>query len=354
MGEHKTPPGHFARVHEKLAERVDVSLRDFLGRPETENTHALRGAIRRLQASVGVLPKVVRKERLLKEYRFRCERLFKLTSKIRNLDILEGKLAEREVKEGVAGMRKRIGQEREKAVRRSMKAAWNLFELRIPRVDEKEFAGCGTSVRKVLNDLDTVIGRELPMVADDETKMEKLHSLRKHFKKFRYTFELMPRESYKSGAPELLQRWQDWLGAIRDSDVMISYLERSGHPAATKPLLAAERVVGHRRYLAFVESFAGASAGSRLSLVACRNELNPSSGLPERLKFRTRRVLALSRLDNLPIHGCSGESARISESERGDGMDMNGRRVVSELQTANSKGIAYSGFVRHCARLMSI
>ena len=268
MEEHRTPPGHFARGHEKLSERVDGSLRDFLGRPDEANTHALRGAIRRLQASVGALPKVGRKERLLKEYRFRCERLFKLTSRIRNLDVLESKLAKKKGNEGVAGMLKRIRQEREKAVRRSMKAAWNLFELRIPRVDGKEFAGCGTSVRKVLTDLDTVIGRELPVVANDETKMEKLHSLRKHCKKFRYTLELMPRESYKSEAPELLQRWQDGLGAIRDSDVMISHLEGSKHLAATRPLLAAEQVARHRRYLVFVRSYAGASAGARLSPVA--------------------------------------------------------------------------------------
>jgi CHAD domain-containing protein len=124
------------------------------------------------------------------------------------------------------------------------------------------------SVRKVLDDLDVVIGRELRVVVRDETKVEELHSLRKHCRKFRYALELMPQDSYKSEARELLQRWQDGLGAIRDSDIMIGYLEGSKYPAATKPSLAAERGARHRRYLAFVRSCPKSSVGTRLSIVA--------------------------------------------------------------------------------------
>ncbi|MDA4128981.1 MAG: CHAD domain-containing protein [Thaumarchaeota archaeon] len=268
MKKRRISPIHFARGYEKLAERVNKSVRDFLGHPNEENVHALRAAIRRLEASISILPKDARKEKSLEEYRFRCGRIFKMTSKIRNLDILENKLAKQKGNEGVAGMLKRIGQEREKSVRRSMKAAWKLFEMRIPRVDDKGFGGCGVTLRKVLHDLDMIIGRELPLVASDETKVGKLHSLRKHCKKFRYALELLPQESFKSDATELLQSWQDVLGAIRDSDVMIGYLEGLKHPAVRNPLLAAERVARHRRYLAFVRSYAEASAGIRLSLVA--------------------------------------------------------------------------------------
>jgi CHAD domain-containing protein len=267
MQKHRVPPAYFARSHKKLAEQVNKTVRAFLGQPNEENTHALRGAIRRLEACTSVLPKDARKGESLKEYRFRCARVFKVTSKIRNLDILESKLASKG-KEGAVVVRKRIRQERKRLTGRSMKAAWKLLELRTPRLDEEGLAGSGANVRRVLKDLDSVIGRELRIVVNDETRVGTLHSLRKHCRRFRYILELMPKGSFKLQTLEHLQKWQDTLGAIRDSDIMIKYLEGSKHLEAMTPLLTAERVSRHRQYQAFVKSNAETQGGNHFSLLS--------------------------------------------------------------------------------------
>lgn len=266
MENDRVSPSHFGRVHEELAEGVTKRLRDFLERPSEKNTHELRAVIRRLEASMSVLPKDVRKEGAIMEYRRHCEKVLKTTSKIRNCDILENKLARRKEDLGVAEIRKQIRKSREKSVRRSMKAGRKLSEVREPRMNKKALAGYGAGLRKNLDGLDGVISKELSLVLKDEAKSEELHSLRINCKKFRYILELMPKDSFSLEAIELLRRWQDRLGEIRDSDVMIGYLEGPKNPKYTLPLLSAERALRHKRYMAFVKSEGGAR-GKRSSFV---------------------------------------------------------------------------------------
>ena len=77
---------------------------------------------------------------------------------------------------------------------------------------------------KIVRKLSSKIAGELPLVREDPAKVEELHVLRRDCKQLRYVLET-PEFSKPSKPLVSLRSWQDLLGAIRDNDVMIEYLQ---------------------------------------------------------------------------------------------------------------------------------
>jgi CHAD domain-containing protein len=95
---------------------------------------------------------------------------------------------------------------------------------------------------------------ELRVAVGDESKVDELHSLRKHLKRLRYTLELFPSVERQSRLVADLRRWQDVLGEIRDGDVVLDYLSRARPTRAVREVIASERTLRHSRYVYFVNS----------------------------------------------------------------------------------------------------
>jgi CHAD domain-containing protein len=257
----------FVGEYEKLADRVGETLREYLGNPSEENTRNVRASARRLDTCIGVMPKSAR-SKTIRRRRDRSRKLLALTSDIRDIDIIRTKLAGKTGDARVDLLLKNMAEEREEHAVDSMRAAWRLFELRGPKLTKKEAGRAAQWVKKTLEELDGEVASELPIVVKDEGRVDELHSLRKHAKRFRYTLELIPATLRSSRVIQMLKQWQDVLGEIRDSDVVIEYLGRARPSPAIREILAAESNSRHRRYLAFVRARRKGSRESPGSLLA--------------------------------------------------------------------------------------
>jgi CHAD domain-containing protein len=241
---------HYVRAHEKVAR----SLREYLGDPDEENTRTLRASVRRLYTILSVVPKRSRKK-TMKQSRDRCRKVLKAASRVRDVDIISERLSKLSPGQSEDLLLANLREEREEYVSDSMKAAWRLFETHRPKAERKEFRGSSRWVRRALVELDATIAQELPTVVKNEGKVDELHSLRKHAKTFRYVLELVPTKGNLSKATESLRTWQDVLGGIRDSDIVIEYLGRARQTGVVRQILLEERTRRHRRYRSFVRSY---------------------------------------------------------------------------------------------------
>jgi len=264
-------PELFLREYESIAKDVREALRDYLGDPNEGNAHELRGSLRRLDAALRVLPKGARREaRSLEEYEDRCRKLLRLTSPIRDIDMLTRKLIPQSSDQSIAGIARKLRTQRKKRVAGSMKAAWKLFETKSPKLDSKMILGLDSQMRRVVADLEGKVAKDLAETLASESRVGELHSLRKRCKRLRYTIELMPPTPGREESAKLLRGWQDSLGAIRDSDVLIERLGRKDSSPAEREILRAERLKRHARYLRFVRTCRGRPATGKPKLRSAR------------------------------------------------------------------------------------
>ncbi|MGD0638734.1 MAG: hypothetical protein ABSA72_11925, partial [Nitrososphaerales archaeon] len=65
----------FLAEYEKIRDRVNKSLREYLGNPGTSETQGLRASVRRLDTAIRVLPKKTRDEKAIRRCHQRCRDL---------------------------------------------------------------------------------------------------------------------------------------------------------------------------------------------------------------------------------------------------------------------------------------
>lgn len=238
----------------RSSDRAGRALRDYLGDPSEKNTRALRASLRRLLTVLGIIPKRDR-SKTLKRVRRRCRVLMRSTSKVRDIDVIADRLS-RLARDGtVELLLNNLKEEREEFTTSSIKAAWRLFESQREKPDRSDFLGSTRWMKRALAALDSKISDELPLVVKDEAHVEELHSLRQHAKTMRYMLDLVPMTKASGRAGEVLRSWQDVLGEIRDSDIVIEYLGRARQTRAVQRALEGERALRHRRYVAFARSY---------------------------------------------------------------------------------------------------
>jgi CHAD domain-containing protein len=264
---------HFLEEYQRLNEKVNNTLRDYLGDPGVVQTRNLRAAVRRLDCSIRVLPKKTRNQKAVKRCHERCKELLEVTSRVRDLDILEDRIAKHPRDVTVTLLLNNLHEEREEFVSNSTKAAWKLFEHHPPSLVKGDLPRLVGRIEDVVEGLDAEIVSELQAVLKDAAKVDELHSLRKHCKRMRYTLELFPSMGHYSRLVILLRKWQDLLGEIRDSDVITDYLSRAKPTEAVRTMLASERAFRQRRYAAFVQSCKRGSQDGEYSLLGPRPPL---------------------------------------------------------------------------------
>src|ERR1700693_2031494 len=159
----------FLEAYGTLNERVNKSLRDYLGDPGIAQTRDLRGAVRRLDVAIKVLPKSTRKQRPVRRCHERCKELLRLTSRIRDLDILESRIAKHPRDATVTLMLNNLQEEREEFVGDTTKAAWSLSDHHPPKLAKRDLPRFVRRTETVLKELDAEIGRELRAAVKDET-----------------------------------------------------------------------------------------------------------------------------------------------------------------------------------------
>lgn len=215
----------------KLSEnlqRVNNRINKYLKKPNAKQIHDVRTAIRRLDATFSTLPKKYRNGSSLSKYVLQCKELFKINSEIRDFDIINEKLqkypsnAQRDSIIETLKETRNAKLETAKTVALSLKSTDIATILDEINVTEKELE---KRYNKILSRLISDIESTFPVVLAKPLALEELHDLRIACKKLRYMLELLPDENKLAvQIGKSLQKLQDILGSVHDSDFTIGYL----------------------------------------------------------------------------------------------------------------------------------
>jgi CHAD domain-containing protein len=215
----------------KLSEnlqRVNNRINKYLKKPNAKQIHDVRTAIRRLDATFSSLPKKYRIGSSLSKYVLQCKELFKINSEIRDFDIINEKLqkypsnAQRDSIIETLKETRNAKLETAKTLALSLKGIDIATILDEISVTEKELQ---KRYNKILSRLISDIESTFPVVLAKPLALEELHDLRIACKKLRYMLELLPDENKVAvQIGKSLQKLQDILGSVHDSDFTIGYL----------------------------------------------------------------------------------------------------------------------------------
>jgi CHAD domain-containing protein len=273
---------HFLSRLETNVQRVDKRLNDYLKDPNENSIHDIRTAIRRLDASIGSLPKRERDKNKIRDYIITAKRLFQINSQIRDYDIINTKLKKYSADSVYTQLTDSLERRRKTKLANAIKIATSLRLLPVPYLTEADIVEKKLQRRynKVVRRLSERIELNFPVVLTNMNKIVELHEMRKDCKKLRYMLELMPshnnKETHKMitelediqdmlGSIHIqndkethkmiteLEDIQDMLGSIHDNDTMIAYLKRVKHFKEITQILDNEITERNTKYEEFVQ-----------------------------------------------------------------------------------------------------
>jgi CHAD domain-containing protein len=231
------------RKFQRNLKRIDKRLETYLANPENEkNIHDIRTSVRRLDATFSLLPKKIRKQHRGRIEKYRA--FLKASSQARDCDIIVGRVA------ALAGLDTSDLQKKKNAqLARATMLARSLKKLPPMKITAQN----DRRMEKVANRLIEKMGRALPQVLSDASRVEELHGLRKGFRKLRYILEVVPagdkkrymKKAGKAAGREIdLKELQTFLGLIHDSDITIEYLHgrQDAKQALDKELAARQQL----------------------------------------------------------------------------------------------------------------
>ncbi len=210
---------------EKIIKTFTKKLDDYIKNPSEDNIHDIRIAIRRMESVYRILPKKNRKNYHIQNYVKQAKALFKINTQIRDFDIIRAKL-EKQNSSQFGQIVDSINDKRKHQLSTAHKLALKLKSVSPPKLKEKDVMESKLRKRfqKIISELVAEMEYDIPLVLNDDRKVEEIHELRKDFKKLRYSNELT---SNKMGSLKLiksLKKIQDELGSIHDSDMFLDYL----------------------------------------------------------------------------------------------------------------------------------
>ncbi|MGA2874235.1 MAG: CHAD domain-containing protein [Nitrososphaerales archaeon] len=241
---------NLAKSLSESTDKLDSRLKSFLTRPDLKNVHDVRTSIRRIEASFNLLPKNIRKKKIVSNYLTRTKSLFKSTSPIRDIDIAEGKLRKFETTAGIPDLLKRNEERRAQLLGAAMKVAGTLEKTPIPRIKPSLISESKLSKRrkKIEKKFEDILHDQIAVVLANP-KPDALHEFRKNCKMLRYTLELDSNKK-KRRLETTLEYLQTTLGNVLDDYTTLGYLAPLGDKAA--PIISELNMARDKDYTKFV------------------------------------------------------------------------------------------------------
>lgn len=173
-----------------LTEKLDSNLDTLVSKPGKETIHDIRTTTRRIQALTELLPKSIRKKAKVTTYLARSRALFKATTPIRDIDIIQSKLQTFEQYAEVKRVLEAQKERRENLFKVARKAANNLKETEAPRFKSSQISQSKLAKRKkkLTRKYQSLLARQMKILLAKPT-IEQLHEFRKNCKMLRYTLE---------------------------------------------------------------------------------------------------------------------------------------------------------------------
>ena len=235
-------------------DRVYIKLAKYLHDPTKENIHHMRTSLRRLEATYRSSSRGILKKKNVKAFVHRGKKLFKINSRIRDIDVILEKLTN----EGKMGalelelIESPLKHERQDKLKEAKIAAFRLEKIIVsniygPNMINRKFKYKSRKrILKIIRKLKTNIDSQIPAVISDKSKVSELHQVRKDTKKLRYVIELLliskeyEEEDNRIRQTDIvnpinkdirqilayLEKLQDILGDIHDYDITLEYLKK--------------------------------------------------------------------------------------------------------------------------------
>lgn len=240
----------------KIIKTFVTKLSDYIVDPNIDNIHDIRIAIRRLESVYRVLPKSNRNREDLRNFVGQAKNLFKVNTQIRDLDIIRAKLENRDPAQ-FDMILDSISNKRKLQLNAGHRLASRLKNTMPPKLKESDIKESKLRKRyqKIVSNLIIEIDRSIPLVLDDDKKIEEIHKLRKDFKKLRYSIELTTDNADSLRSIKSLKKIQDELGSIHDSDIFLDYLKGVEGPHELSEMIREEIIERRERYQKFVQTF---------------------------------------------------------------------------------------------------
>lgn len=236
----------------KNQERSNDRIGAYVKRPTPENVHDLRTAARRLLATIQLLPKNVRKDKRTKTFSEKYARLISLNAKVRDLDIIISRAIARQSDSQYAKLAKNLADRRKSALKSAIQYASSMN--RNEKLSLRKKALSDTSVRKRFDKtakrLKSRIAKRLPVVLEDSKNIRELHRLREDSRMLRYIIEV-GEGSKSSKRLVVLRSWQEILGLIHDSDIVIDFLRNEEESPEIRDLVRDELTERNKNYETF-------------------------------------------------------------------------------------------------------
>ena len=247
---------YLIKLHEN-SRRLNRKTDHYINDPNEKNIHDIRTSIRRFNAAVSTLPRKYREEPLLLEYSKIANKLFKVNSEIRDSDIILTKLEKFSSSPQRNMVTDTLKQTRQAKLENAKTMAQNLKNLNSNMIN-----GIGVTENelqkrysKILSKLISRIDDAFPIVLTNPLKLEELHELRKDCKKIRYMLELVEKDDKNAASLiRILEKVQDILGSIHDSDATIIYLRSFAPNQEIQEVINKEtkqRELGYEKFLLY-------------------------------------------------------------------------------------------------------
>ena len=238
----------FRKNQRRLNDRVIAYLKD----QTPEQVHDLRTATRRLSATIELLPRNVRDTKRIRKYSEKIQKLISLNAKARDLDIIISRAIARKSDPEYARLVKKLENARRAALKPAIEFASSMRVAKQPWIRGKTLSNTDTRKRfnKMTKRLNSRISKRLPVVLEDANDKRELHRLREDSRMLRYAIEISGEKKSSKVLP-LLRSWQEVLGLIHDSDIVIDYLQHEEESPEARDLVRDELTERNKNYETF-------------------------------------------------------------------------------------------------------
>jgi CHAD domain-containing protein len=247
-------PQSYTQSLSKSEKTVSDKVRAYIKEPSEENVHDLRTSIRRLLTTASVLPKPIRRQREFKRHLESYAKLLRLNAKVRDVDIVLAKLPNHGDDPNLSILATHLKQIRESSLKRAKRFASSIKGKKDVIVEAKELPSSliQKRFRKATSSLTKTLKTHLRIVVKEPSNLDELHRLREDSRSLRFTLEMDDSPETSKLLP-VLEKWQDVLGEIRDSDIFISRVEDGEFSSKLKDVLEKEKSDRQENYERFLE-----------------------------------------------------------------------------------------------------
>ena len=247
-------PQKYSEGFSKFEKLVSDKISAYIKKPTEENVHDLRTSIRRFLTVANILPKKIREKKESKKALSEYEKLLRLNTKVRDIDIILSKLPKHGDDPDYSKVTQQLTMMRTSSIKKARRFALSIQDLRENTIKVSDLSSKSVQKRfkKTASSLAEQLRKHLEIVVKEPENYTELHKLREDSRRLRFTLEMDDTPQTSRLVP-VLETWQDLLGKIRDSDIFVSRFKHEMAGPKMAQVIGQEKSERNENYEKFME-----------------------------------------------------------------------------------------------------